>query len=276
MTEREIERWTREVADDPGAPSFVDLARAYRAQGRRDAARDVVLQGLEERPEHVRAHALLALIYVEDGEREKAGDEWQIALRLEPGNFDANRGLGFLALERGDLRAARRHLEAAAEARPDDSAVGQAMEVLERREAARGSRPTVGSHRAGARDPSRLFDELADESLFLGGVVLDAQGLIVAGRIEPDGGRNERLGALINTAVEEARRATDVLGLGGWEGLRMDCDDATLHVAGLPDDAVVLLAVESGAPAGWSVRTADRARRLARRFVERRYVGGRT
>ncbi|MFO7895206.1 MAG: tetratricopeptide repeat protein, partial [Longimicrobiales bacterium] len=134
MSERDIERWTREVAENPGAPSFVRLARAYRAQGRREAARTVVLQGLEHSPEHIGAHGLLALIHVEDGERQKAGDEWETMLRLDPGNFDASRGLGFLALERGDLDAARRHLEAAADVRPDDPAVTQALEVLVRRE----------------------------------------------------------------------------------------------------------------------------------------------
>ena len=300
MTERDIERWTREVAEDPGAASFVRLARAYRSQGRRDAARDVVLQGLEHNPEHVDAHGLLALIYVEDGQRQKAGDEWETMLRLDPGNFDASRGLGFLALEGGDLERARRHLEAAADARPDDPAVEQALEVLRRREAekgaARGPGPedrgsgTVGpsagdtavaavprssspeprSNDPAVRDPSRLFDALSDEAPFLGAVVLDPQGLVLAGEIEMEGANGDLLGALINTAVGEARRATELLGIGAWDGMVLDCHGATLHVAGLEGDAVVLLAVESDAPAGWVVRTARRARTLARDFVGER------
>lgn len=325
---RNIERWTREVADDPGAASFVRLARAYRAQGRREAARDVVLQGLEHNPEHLGGHGLLALIHVEAGERERAGDEWETMLRLDPDNFDASRGLGFLALERNDLAAARRHLERAARSRPDDPAVTQALQVLERREraahgesgdggppvdraretdpsgngaerrAGRGGSPSgVGTtsgapgvvHRAGrgpaasgraepsaaartngvrVRDPARLFDELAEDVPFVGAVVLDDQGLVVAGDIPLEGARSELLGALINTAVVEARRTTAMLGLDGWTGLLLDCDEATLHVAALPDDAVVLLAVRADAPAGWAVRAAARARSLAREFLE--------
>lgn len=263
MNEREIERWSREVAEDPGAPSFVRLARAYRSQGRREAAREVVLQGLAHHPEHIGAHQLLAVIHVEEGEREQAGDEWETVLALEPGNFGASRGLGFLALERGDLEAARRHLETAAEARPDDPAVTRALEVLERREADRDGEPE-------ARDPTRLFDPLAGEAPFLGAVVLDGQGLVLAGRIETDGAREQLLGALINTAVAEARRTTKMLGLGVWDGMLLECEDATLHVAGLPDEVVVLMAVRSGAPAGWAVRTADRAQALARSFLEER------
>ena len=107
MTERDLQRWSREVAEDPGAPSFVRLARAYRRQGRRQAARDVVVAGLGRHPEHVDAHALLALLHVESAERERARDEWETVLRLDPGNFDASRGLGFLALRRRRLDAAK-------------------------------------------------------------------------------------------------------------------------------------------------------------------------
>lgn len=270
MTERDIERWTREVAENPGAPSFVRLARAYRGQGRRDAARDVVLQGLEHNPEHIGAHGLLALIYVEDGERQKAGDEWETVLRLEPGNFDASRGLGFLALERADLAEARRHLETAAAARPDDPAVTQALEVLERREVAEvaGQPSAVGGRRSD--EPVRLFDPLSGDAPFRGAVVLDAKGLILAGQVELDGARGELLGALINSAVTEARRTAAMLGLGDWDGMLLDCDDATVHVSGLSEGAIVLLAARQNAPSGWIVRTAERARALARRFLEER------
>ena len=84
MSERDLQRWTLEVARDPGAPSFVQLARLYRRQGHRQAARDVVIRGLERSPRHVDARALLALLYMEDGDREGARDEWETLLQLEP------------------------------------------------------------------------------------------------------------------------------------------------------------------------------------------------
>jgi hypothetical protein len=136
MTERDIQRWSREVAQDPGAPSFVRLARAYRRQGRRGAARDVVVRGLARNPEHLEGHSLLALMHVEEGDPVRARDEWETVLRLEPGHFDARRGLGFLALERRDFDAARRHLEAAARVRPGDTTIAQALQVLDRKVAA--------------------------------------------------------------------------------------------------------------------------------------------
>lgn len=277
MTEPDLQRWSREVAEDPGAPAFVPLARAYRRTGRREAALKLVLRGLERNPEHVAGHLLLALLHVDAGDREHAGDEWQMALRFEPGNFDAHRGLGFLALERGDLAAARRHLESADRARPGDPAVAQAREVLRRREA--GSQAQVDARagaraaEAGAADPASLFESLAEGGAFLGALLLDAHGLVLAGTLRQSGpadqGRGETLGALLNPVVDEAGRASEMLGLGPWGGLLVDCEQAVLHLSPVAEDAVVLLAARPDAPAGWVVRAAERAAGLARRWTEK-------
>lgn len=293
MSDRDLQRWSREVAEDPGAPSFVRLARAYRRQGRRAAAREVVVRGLERNPEHIEAHSLLALIQVEDGDREQARDEWETVLRLAPGNFDASRGLGFLALERNDLDAARRHLDAAARARPDDSTVAQAREVLQRRadrpapvSAAGTSTPpphraqdgpggqvataaSLGPGRVAGRDPGRLFEGLEGDAPFLGALVLDEQGLVLAGSlVEGTVGTAELLGALLNGVVEEAHRTAELLRLGEWEGLLVDCEQATLHVAPLQEGAVIVVVAPPRTPAGWVVRAASQAGQLAHRFME--------
>lgn len=269
----DIQHWSREVAEDPGAPSFVPLARAYRKQGRRTAARNVVLRGLERNPEHVAAHALLALIHVEDGDRQEAGDEWETVLRLDPGNFQASRGLGFLALEQGDLDVARRHLDNAARTRPDDPVVAQARQVLSRRQKGVERGPAHRTARSafsgnGGREPARLFESLRVDAPFMGALVLDEQGLVLAGSLDLENGRGELLGALLNTAAEEARRTAELLGLGDWDGLLMDCAGATLHLSTVADGAVVLVVARRDAPAGWVVRTATRARALARSFLE--------
>jgi tetratricopeptide (TPR) repeat protein len=289
MNEHDLQRWTRDVAEDPGAPSFIRLARAYRAQGRRDAARAVVLRGLERNPEHLDAHCLLALIHVEEGDPEQARDEWEVVLRLDPGNFAASRGLGFLALERGDLVEARRHLQAAAAARPHDPAVAEAGKLVDRRLDAPPAPPPAtgasarvedgsGTRQAstpGERDPAAVFAPLLAEPPFRGALLLDAQGLVLAGNLSNGGGeagtggdRGEVLGAVMNAVVDEARRTAELVRIGAWQGLLIDCEGATLHVAVLPGDAVLVLAARPRTPAGWMVRTASRARAMARHFLE--------
>lgn len=260
MTERDLQRWSREVAEDPGAPSFVRLARAYRRQGRQEAACEIVLAGLTRHPEHVDGHAVLALLYIEQGRREQARDEWETVLRLDPGNFDASRGLGFLALERSELPDARRHLDTAAAARPDDPAVSQALQVLERREqAARGESD---------RDPVVLFKALAAEAPFRGALLLDDQGLVLAGQLEGTDHADDLLGALLATTVAEATRTTEMLRLGSWQDMLLETPAATLHLTALRGGAVVVVVAEPEAPAGWVVRAASRATTLARRFME--------
>lgn len=294
MTDRDIQRWSREVAEDPGAPSFVRLARAYRRQGRRGVARDIVVRGLARNPEHLDGHSLLALMHVEEGDPVRARDEWETVLRLEPGHFDASRGLGFLALERRDHDAARRHLEAAARARPGDPTVAQALQVLDRMIAAVASpleprtqagaaaaapavaisdtaAPTAsdGSSGAASREPDRLFQTLDGEPCFAGALVLDAQGMVLAGALAREGeDSGALLGALLDGVVAEANRTTDLVQLGGWEELTVECENATIHVAPLDQGAVVVSKLQPRTPAGWVVRLAATARSLARRFME--------
>lgn len=151
----DVQRWSLEVARDPGAPTFVNLADAYRKQGNLDGALRVCMRGLERRPDHAGAHALLARLHLERGEREKAFDEWGVVLRLDPAHFEANRGMGFVKLEQGDLEAARSYLERASARRPGDALTREALDLVARKVAARrppapGRGPLLGHQAAEA------------------------------------------------------------------------------------------------------------------------------
>ena len=129
----DLQRWSEELARNPASLAFLPLARAYRRQGRLDLALKLCLGGLEQHPNHVEAHALLALLYLESGDRAKAADEWATVLRLKPGNFEALRGMGFRYLEQGEAGKARQHLERAALIRPEDAVVQEALRLLRQR-----------------------------------------------------------------------------------------------------------------------------------------------
>lgn len=132
----DLHRWSEELARNPASLAFLPLARAYRRLGRRDLALQLSLRGLEHHPTHVEAHALLALLYFEAGDRSRAADEWATVLRLKPGNFEALRGMGFRYLEQNDVARARQHLERAALIRPDDTTVHEALRLIRHRETA--------------------------------------------------------------------------------------------------------------------------------------------
>src|SRR5687767_11816355 len=130
----DLQRWSEEVARDPTSLAFLPLARAFRKQGRRDAALKLCLRGLEHHPTHVEAHAVLAMLYFESGQRAKAYDEWSMVLRLEPDNFEALRGMGFYHLEQGDDVSALRSLQRAGAMKPSDLAVQEALRMIHERQ----------------------------------------------------------------------------------------------------------------------------------------------
>jgi tetratricopeptide (TPR) repeat protein len=272
----DLQRWSEDVARDRASLAFLPLARAYRRQGRHEAALRLCLKGLASHPHHVAAHGLLALLYAESGDRARAADEWAFVLRLEPDNFDALRGLGFCLLERDELARARTHLEHAARLRPDDPLVRDALGVIQSRAPARaavatphlsgGGAATIAAPAAGRGvDPGALFDDLLVTGPLLGVLLLDARGLILAGRLL-EASAAELLGAMVNGAIAEADRTVAHLELGPLRGMLMDTADARIHVAAV-DDCALLVAARRDAPTGWVLRTAAKAAAGAARFL---------
>ena len=129
----DLQRWSDDVARDAGSLSFLPLARAYRRQGRRDAALRICLRGLAHHPDNVEAHSLLAVLYFESGQRVKAYDEWSIVLHIEPDNFDALRGMGFYYLEQEKYDAAKRLLALAASIKQNDPTVSEGLRIIDER-----------------------------------------------------------------------------------------------------------------------------------------------
>ena len=312
----DLQRWSEEVARDATSLAFVPLARAYRKQGRRDAALRLCLRGLEHHPAHVDAHALLAILYFESGHRLKAYDEWSMVLTLDPDNFDALRGMGFYYLEQDDNEAALGHLERAAAQKPGDPAVREAMRIIRERmepsapepdttvveltdiaeppaaewvapepepdavaepaapqpEAVVVAEPPAAPPQRGMRfeqaDPTHLFDPLLRGGQVLGALLLDAQGLVMAGSLDGELTESaEAMGAILSGAIEEAARTAAHLSLGDWSGVLLEADAAVLHLAPVEGN-IVLLAAQRNAPAGWVLRSAHQAAVLAKRFLE--------
>jgi predicted regulator of Ras-like GTPase activity (Roadblock/LC7/MglB family) len=372
----DLQRWSDEVARDPRSLAFLPLARAYRRQGLHETALQLCLRGLEAYPSHIEAHGLLAALYVEKGEHEKAADEWSIVLRIDPDNFDALRGLGFCFLQQDRVSRARQMLERAALLRPADPAVDEALRLLgartdpaadsadadgvrgngtveeassprqrwrddlpfmlvedEEAEAAAEAPPAAAhgasqeapgtvaddvgiagrirgtetvqalgspgaaparaaSHAASGRrpeeepearprshgdagfgyspmaDPASLFEDLVGSGPVLGAIVVDAHGLVLAGRMTEPERDAAVLGAVLGGAAFEAARTAAHLSLGEWRGITMEADDALLHIVPAGSSAMVVLAARRGTPAGWMRRAAAQAADRAAVYME--------
>src|SRR5687768_11686300 len=114
----EIRRLSDDLARDPSSLVFMPLADALRRAGQLDLAMRVALRGLDRHPYIADAHDVLARIHADRGELERASDEWEMALRLDPSHEQARLGLGFVDFRRGDLESAERRLASASDREP--------------------------------------------------------------------------------------------------------------------------------------------------------------
>ncbi len=299
----QVRQWSEEVAADRGSLSFLPLARAYREQGRREAALKLCIRGLERHPDNVDAHYLLGLLYREGGDTVKAFDEWDIALALSPEHAGSRREIGLLCHAQGDWGAAVRHLEKALELDSFDQEVRSALEdAWARRDggapastasaapvdatppapppAPAAARPVdavppapapTPAPSADATDPFTLvmdeFHAIAGERGIAGAVLLDDQGFVLAGEIRV-GGRDRApdVAAVLSGASPEAERALRHLGLGGWKGILVETPEAIVRIAPA-GDGLVAVAGSRQVPTGWVLRVAARARDSALKFL---------
>jgi predicted regulator of Ras-like GTPase activity (Roadblock/LC7/MglB family) len=109
----EIRRLSDDLARDPSSLVFLPLADALRRTGQLEIAMRVALRGLDRHPYLADAHDVLARIHADRGDVERAADEWEMALRLDPSHAQASLGLGFVDFRRGDFESAERRLSAA-------------------------------------------------------------------------------------------------------------------------------------------------------------------
>jgi predicted regulator of Ras-like GTPase activity (Roadblock/LC7/MglB family) len=118
-------------------------------------------------------------------------------------------------------------------------------------------------------DPERLFDTLLAAGPVTGALFVDAQGLVLAGRMEgATGAAAAVLGAVVGGAAGEAVRTAALLKLGAWQGIHIEAGDALLHLAPAAAGALVVLAARRNAPPGWIIRTSAQAVERAARYAE--------
>ena len=257
-----VRRWSGELARDPGGRAFLPLADALRRQGELDLALRVALRGVERHPGDVEARDLLARIAVDRGEWDRARDEWTAALRLAPGHRPALKGIGFVHFRAGRLTEAEEALRLVA---GDDPAAATALSHV-RRDLAAASPPPAPP--AGRGDARALFADAVvgpDEAALL----LDPDGLVIAGAIRDGGGRDvaEDIGAQLTGVSDDATRAMRHLGLGAWTALSLETERSVLTLAPAPQGALLLVAASAAAPLGHARRLVARAQAIAERWL---------
>src|SRR5687768_17139249 len=295
----EIRRLSDELARDPSSMAFLPLAEALRRRGQTDVALKVAVRGLERHPHNADAHDLLARIAVDQGDLQRAFDEWDMVLRFAPSHIGARKGMGLVCFQQGRVADAERYLSEAAAADPDDQTIATALANIRAGNAPAAPTPGPGaaasrvapgaSARPGATampaaapsvqppaaspapvppmpkpSPRTLFADLigdAEQTVLL----LDKDGFVLAGLYVDGDGTDvaEEIGAQLSGVSEEARRAMRHLGLGDWQSITFETEAATIAMAPAPRDALLLVAAARERPLGLVARLRESAVRRA-------------
>ena len=129
----DVRRLSDELARDPSSLVFLQLGETLRKREQLELALKVALRGLERHPHSADAHDLLARIAVDRGEMQRAFDEWDMVLRLDPKHGGARKGMGFVCFRQGKLHEAEKYLAEANALDPDDPSTVAALENIRKR-----------------------------------------------------------------------------------------------------------------------------------------------
>ena len=138
----DVRSLTAALARDPSSLAYAELAESLRRRGQRDEALRVALHGLARHPQHSDGHDVLARIYSDLGDLDRAQLAWGKVLELAPEHPGALKGVAFVRFRQGDVRAATEALERALAVDPADEAAQRALDTM-RRDAQLADLPTA-------------------------------------------------------------------------------------------------------------------------------------
>ena len=276
---------TAQLAADPASLVFLPLGETLRRRGQLEAAQKVALQGLGRYPHLPDAHDLLAKILTDRAEFERAFDEWDMALRLDPAHAGAHKGLGFLYFKAGRAAEALQHLEAALAEAPDDPSLQHAAARVR---ASLGAQPSGPASVAPAPAPAAPVvetpaptptddDAAARAAIFAGlegardGLLLvDTQGLRLGGGLKAPDGPDvaDVVAAHLAGVSREAARTAKLLGLGAWESVVLEAPGGNAALLPASSEALLLVVRDTSVPMGRLQVGAERAARAARAWLE--------
>ncbi len=273
----DVRALTAQLAADPSSLVFLPLGEALRRRGQLDSAQKVALQGLGRYPHLPDGHDLFARILTDRADFERAFDEWDMALRLDPQHAGAHKGLGFLYFKAGQAAVALKHLEAALAEAPDDASLQLAAARV--RAALGAQAPPAPATGIAPPAPATAPDDdaAARAAIFAGlegaenGLLLvDTQGLRLGGGLRSPAGADvaDVVAAHLAGVSREAARTAKLLGLGQWEVVLLEAPGGNAALLPASSEALLLVVRDTSVPMGRLQVGAERAARAARAWLE--------
>jgi tetratricopeptide (TPR) repeat protein len=252
----DIRRWSDELARDPSSLVFLQLAETLRRQGQLELALKIAVRGLERHTRLADAHDLVARIAADRRDFDRARDEWEAVLRIDPEHVGAMKGLGFVCFQLNRFEDAERYLSRAA-AGGAGGAVSSALETVRR---SSGGLPAWEHEKVAAPiDPQRIFaDLLLDDGQTA--LLLDGSGYVLGGLYLDGAGQDvsQDVGAQLSGISEEVERSMRHLDIGTWRSITFETQTAVVAMAPSIDHSLVVVAASRSTPLGLLRRLLDR------------------
>jgi predicted regulator of Ras-like GTPase activity (Roadblock/LC7/MglB family)/predicted Zn-dependent protease len=269
----EIRRLSDDLARDPSSLVFMPLADALRRAGQLDVALRVALRGLDRHPYVADAHDVLARIHADRGDLERAADEWEMALRLDPAHPQARLGLGFIDFRRGDFESAEQRLSQANGGEQDPSvaaALAHVRSALTARTGADLKTPIREYPQPNPAHAGQLFSTVLDGADQMA-LLVDADGLVLAGSYADANAQDvsEIVAAELAGVSGEAERAMKHLGLGAWTSMLVEADHNIVAMTPAPLGSLLVVSAGRQTPVGLVRLVLDRALTRARDWLAR-------
>ncbi|MGQ0766265.1 MAG: roadblock/LC7 domain-containing protein [Gemmatimonadota bacterium] len=255
-------------------PPVIRQAEALRIEGRLAEAEQTALVALASDPYLPDAHDALARIFAEREDVQRAHDEWESTLRLDPHHPGALKGLAFLAVRRRDLSSSLRFIDAVLASSPSDrqaldaraklgELVSNSPSHLDREDVATAPRgviavtPVTPTEQGG---PPRLIAAL----------LVDGDGHVLSdlAPVRNPGMSGEALAAVMSQLAIDAARTLADLGLGELTAMLAECAEGALALVPGRDGHTVVVAADRNVPPGLLRRELLRQRARADSVME--------
>lgn len=249
----DVRRLSDELARDPSSLVFLALAEKLRARGDVDLAYQIARRGAERHPGSITAHDLVARLASDRGELDVAYSAWSVIASLDPTSALARKGQAFVRHQQGRFEDAERHLLDPPGADGDsDSEIATALARIRQR---------TPSYQA-VQLPQAIEPAVSAPSHDLTVLHVDGRGNVVSGEcIGSDGSDvSAEVAGHLGDIGSEARRAMQHLSLGDWRTIQVESEQASVMMAPLGADEVVLVAAAPLVPLGQLRRSLTRER----------------
>jgi len=127
---KDVEYFSKKLEEDPTSRLFMPLAFAYLKLGKYDEVIDICSKGLDYHPDYIAAKVVLANAFMEKGMVEEAKLLLYDVVEKMPDNYRANKMLGDILRESGDILSATVYYRTALITSPEDFELKVLIEEL--------------------------------------------------------------------------------------------------------------------------------------------------